>query len=402
METGQHDNPTVPAHGRQVIYLDNAATSFPKPAQVAEAVSENIATVAGSAGRGTHTFAVAASQLLYEVRRAMSDLLGTREPTRWAITFNATDAINMALKGFIKPGDHVLTTSIEHNAVARTLRYLEKNRGATLTKLPHVPGIGASPADLPRFLTPKTRLLVMVHASNVTGEIVPVREMAAAAHAHGLPVLVDASQSAGALPLEIDEWGLDMVAVTGHKGLLGPQGTGALYVRPGLEIEPLRHGGTGSFSESDTHPDGWPETMESGTMNGPGCAGLLAALRWISARTVAAIRSHEVQMMQYLLDAFAEIPGVEIYGTRRADMRAGLVCINVADLDPAHVAHELEQHLILTRAGLHCAAWAHQAQHTINRGAVRFSVGPFTSLDDVEAAARRVAEIARSAATFGA
>lgn len=398
MRVGKQDELTAAESERPVIYLDNAATSFPKPPEVADTVRQHILTVAGSAGRGTHTFAIATSQLLYDVRRVLSHLLGTREPTRWVMTLNATEAINTALKGFLKPGDHILTTSIEHNAVARTLRYLDKSRGIGLTKLPHVPGIGASPTDIPRFVTPKTRMLAMVHASNVTGEIVPVREMAAAAHANGLVVLVDASQSAGVLPLQIDEWELDMVAVTGHKALLGPQGTGALYVRPGLDVEPLRHGGTGSFSESDVHPQGWPEAMESGTMNGPGCAGLLAALRWILAHGIATIRSHEVQMMQYLLDAFAETPAVEIYGTRQAQARAGLVCINVGQLDPAEVAHELEQRGILTRAGLHCAAWAHQAQHTLDRGAVRFSVGPFTSLDDVEAAARAVAEIAGPAA----
>lgn len=398
MAAGEQQGPATAETSPSFIYLDNAATSFPKPPEVAEAVQRHILTSAGSAGRGKHTAAVAASQLLYDVRRALSELLGTREVTRWAMAFNATDAINTALKGFLKPGDHVLTTSIEHNAVARPLRYLEKARGIAITKLPHVPGMGASPTDISRFVTPRSRLLVMVHASNVTGEIVPIREMAAAAHDHGLVVLVDASQSAGVLPLQIDEWGLDMVAVTGHKALLGPQGTGALYVRHGLEIEPLRHGGTGNFSESDEQPPGWPEAMESGTMNGPGFAGLLAALRWISERGIATIRSHEVQMMQCLLDAFAEIPTVEIYGTRRADMRAGLVCINVGDLDPAEVEHELEQRRILTRAGLHCAAWAHQAQHTINRGAVRFSVGPFTTLEDVEAAARAIAEIAGPAA----
>ena len=398
MASGEQPQGLCRESSRPLIYLDNAATSFPKPPEVAEAVRENILTLAGSAGRGAHTFAMAASQLLYDVRRSLSQLLGTREATRWAMTLNATQAINTALKGFLKPGDHVLTTSIEHNAVARTLRYLEKERGIRVTKLPHVPGMGASPADLPRFVTAKTKLLVMVHASNVTGEIVPIREMAAAAHDHGLVVLVDASQSAGVLPLQIDDWGLDMVAVTGHKALLGPQGTGALYVRPGLEVEPLCHGGTGSFSEKDTQPEEWPEAMESGTINGPGCAGLLAALRWIAARGITAIRSHEVEMMQGLLDAFAETPAVEIYGTRRADMRAGLVCINVGELDPAEVAYELEQRGILTRAGLHCAAWAHQVQHTFHRGAVRFSVGPFTSLEDVEAAARAVAEIARPAA----
>jgi cysteine desulfurase family protein len=384
-----------------MVYLDNAATSFPKAPGVVEAVCDNIATAAGSAGRGEHTFAVAADKLLWDVRRELAALLGTREITRWALTFNATDALNAALKGYLRPGDHVLASALEHNAVARPLRYLEASHGISLTKLPYVPGMGASPTDVRKFMQPSTRLLVLVHASNVTGEILPVRELAVAAHDRDVPVLIDATQSAGSLPLDIDAWGLDMVAATGHKALLGPQGTGALYVRPGLDILPLRQGGTGSWSEQDRHPDEWPDKMESGTMNGPGLAGLLVALRWLRERTVKAVRRHEVEVMDHLLHALADLPGIAIYGTRTAADRAGLVSINVAEMDPADVAAALEDRGILARAGLHCAPWAHEAQATLRRGALRLSVGPFTTREDTDAAASALSDLGRSASLIG-
>lgn len=400
--TGQECGDSTISHDRRPIYLDNAATSFPKPDVVIEAVHEHLKNVAGSAGRGTHTFVAAADELLWQTRRALAGLLGAREPTRWVFTPNATDAINTALTGYLRPGDHVITSSLEHNAVARCLRHLQHAIGLDITRLPYVPGTGLDPTDIARVVRHDTRLVVTLHASNVTGDVVPVREVAREAHKHGLPVLVDASQTAGALELRVDEWELDMVAITGHKGLLGPQGTGALYVRPGLDVQPLRYGGTGTHSESDRQPEEWPDRMESGTHNGPGIAGLLAGLKWLGDKTVAAVREHEVGLMRQLLDGLAEIPGVEIYGTRRADQRAGLVSINLGRADAAWVAHELEKRGVLVRAGLHCAPWAHEAIGTLARGTVRLSVGPFLAADDIEAALKAVAEVARSAVDISA
>ncbi|MBC7288137.1 MAG: aminotransferase class V-fold PLP-dependent enzyme [Armatimonadetes bacterium] len=380
-----------------VVYMDNAATSFPKAPGVAEAVAANLSTMAGSAGRAAHTFAAEALELVWSVRRELSALFHTAEPTRWALMFNATDAINTALKGFLRAGDHVIVSSLEHNAVARPLRYLQRTLGINISFLPYVPGVGADPADVPRLVRPNTRLLVCLHASNVTGEILPIRELAAAAHECDIPVLVDAAQTAGSIEIDADGWGIDMLAITGHKGLLGPAGTGALYVRPGLNVEALRHGGTGSFSEMDVQPEQWPDHLESGTMNMPGLAGLLVALKWLSGRGVTAIRQHELDIMGQLLDGFSETAGVEIYGPRRAQDRVGLVSINVGAEDPAFVAEELERRAILTRAGLHCAPWAHRCLGTLNRGTVRLSVGPFTTRDDVERVVKAVAEIARTA-----
>jgi len=376
------------------VYLDNAATSFPKAPGVAEAVADHLRQVAGSAGRGEHTFAAAADRLLWEARRELGALFGTREVTRWIFTLNATDALNAALKGYLRPGDHVITSSLEHNAVARCLRHLERTIGLDVTRLPYVPGPGLDPNDVPRFRRHDTRLVVSLHASNVTGEIVPIHELARTAHEHDLPVLIDLSQTAGVLDVPVDAWGLDMVAVTGHKGLLGPQGTGALYVRPGIALDPLRHGGTGTESESDRQPTDWPHALESGTMNGPGIAGLLAALRWLRVKTVGAVREHEVGLMRQLLACLADVPGVEIYGPRKAEQRAGLVSINITDEDAAWVATELEQRGILTRSGLHCAPWAHEYLGTLARGTCRLSLGPFLTADDIERAARAVAEVA--------
>jgi cysteine desulfurase family protein len=379
------------------LYLDNAATSFPKAPGVVEAVAEHLATIAGSAGRGTHTFAAAADQLLWEARRGLNALFGTREATRWVFTLNATDALNAALKGYLKPGDHVIASPLEHNAVARCLRHLEKTAGLDVTRMPYVPGTGIDPNDVARLVRHDTRLVVAVHASNVTGEILPVQELARAAHEHDLPVLIDLSQTAGAMEVPVAEWGLDMVAITGHKGMLGPQGVGALYVRDGIELEPLRHGGTGTKSERDQQPTEWPNAMESGTMNGPGIAGLLAAMKWLTSMTVAQVRRHEVALMGQLLEGLANIPGVEIYGPRQAEQRAGLVSINIADEDPAWVAGKLEERGILTRSGLHCAPWAHQCIGTLRRGTLRLSLGPFLTPNDVERTTDALAAIASGA-----
>ncbi len=378
----------------QFIYMDNAATSFPKAPGVAQAVADHIEHVAGSAGRGAHSFAVRALEIQWNIRRLLCELFNATEPTRWAITFNATDGLNAALKGFLKPGDHVIASSLEHNAVSRPLRYLQDAASIEVSLLPYVPGTGADPADVARLVRRNTKLVVVNHASNVTGEILPVRELAMAAHEHGLPILVDAAQSAGALEIDIDGWGIDMLAVTGHKSLLGPPGTGALYVQPGIEIEPLRHGGTGSFSEQDRQPEQWPDRMESGTMNGPGLAGWLVALRWVRDKTVAAVREHEVAVMRQLLDGLSEIAGVEIYGPRQAEQRVGLVSINVGAEDPVYIAEELESRGIITRAGLHCAPWAHRCIGTLQRGTVRLSVGAFTRVEEIDAVVKAVAEIA--------
>jgi cysteine desulfurase family protein len=380
-----------------LVYLDNAATSFPKAPGVAEAMQRYVSEVAGSAGRGQHSFAVAAEQLLWEVRRDLAALLGTREPTRWVFMFNATDALNAALKGYLRPGDHVLVSPLEHNAVARCLRYLEQAWGVEITRLPYVPGQGVSPADIARHRRRNTRLVVATHASNVSGEILPVRELAAAAHEQELPLLVDAAQTAGALPLEVEAWQLDMVAITGHKSLLGPPGTGALYVRPGLEVTPLRHGGTGSYSEQDRQPQQWPDAMESGTMNGPGLAGWRVALAWLRQQGIGQLRRHEEEIIAHLLSGLAEIPGVEIYGPRTAATRVGLVSINLGTQDPAVVAYQLEQRGILTRAGLHCAPWAHECLGTLQRGTLRLSVGPFTTHEEIDLALHALRQVARGA-----
>ncbi|MCD6351303.1 MAG: aminotransferase class V-fold PLP-dependent enzyme [Armatimonadetes bacterium] len=380
-----------------VLYMNHAATSFPKAPGVVEAVAEHLRSVAGSAGRGGHTFAAGTELLLWETRRELNALFGTREATRWVFTCNATDAINTALKGYLRPGGHVLASALEHNAVARCLRYLGQTAGVDVTRLPYVPGIGADASDIARLVRPDTRLVVITHASNVTGEILPIEDLAQAAHEQGVPVLVDAAQSAGVLDLSVEQQELDMVACTGHKSLLGPPGTGALYVRPGLEVVPLRHGGTGSQSELDTQPTRWPDAMESGTPNGPGLAGLKVALQWVREQTPEVLRRREVELMRQLIEGLADVPGVEIYGPRNAEQRVGLVSINIAQEDPAWVAQELEERGILTRSGLHCAPWAHEALGTLQRGTCRLSVGPFTTVEDIERVVKAVAEVAKIA-----
>lgn len=369
-----------------MIYLDNAATSYPKPPAVIEAVRRCLEDGAGSAGRSAGGAALAAERTIHGARTAVAELLGAPDPRRVALFESATGALNAALKGWLKPGDHVVATALEHNAVARPLRHLE-SLGVELTRLPASACGELDPADLARAFRPHTRLVVAVHASNVLGIIQPVAELAALSHERDVPLLVDASQTAGALPWSLDELGADMLAFTGHKGLLGPQGTGGLYVREGLELVPHRHGGTGSQSERDVQPDFMPDRLESGTPNTPGLAGLAAAVAHLLERGVTAMRDHEARLTAFFMQELRAISGVDIYGPLDPGRRVGLVSVNVRDLDPAEVAFALESdHGIVTRPGLHCAPWAHEVAGTLQRGAVRFSVGPSTTQGELETA----------------
>ena len=378
-----------------MIYLDNAATSFPKPPEVIQAVCEHLADLGGSPGRSGYVTAIAAARVIHQTRRELTRLIRAPGTHQVAFMYNATDALNTALKGVLKPGDHVITSALEHNAVTRPLHRLQAE-GVEVSRLPYRPGIGAEPDDLAPLVRANTRLLAITHASNVTGEILPAPALCTAAKELGLVTLVDAAQTAGSMPIDVNAWGVDLLAMTGHKGLLGPQGTGALFLAEGVECLPLREGGTGATAGDDAQPTYWPDRFESGTPNGPGLAGLGAGIRWVVARGLDVIQAEETRLIARLLDGLRELHAVTVYGPPDASQRAGLVSLNIGDLDSAVVAMRLEDEFgIVSRGGLHCAPWAHECLGTLKRGTVRLSVSPFTTDADIDAAVAAVASIGR-------
>lgn len=378
------------------IYLDNAATSFPKPPGVAEAVAECIEHGAGGASRSFGAAGAAPARMVFETRQRLARLLRHEDSADMVLTPGATLALNLALNGSVTPGQHIVTTSLEHNAVARPVFHLQA-MGCEVTRVACPEGRAPEPDALRRALKANTAVIAMVHASNVTGAVLPMREVAEIARDAGVPLLVDASQSAGAMPIDIDRDQPDLLAFAGHKGLLGPAGTGGIYVSPAIDLPPLWRGGTGSRGFSAEQPSERPECYESGTPNLPGIAGLGASVQYVLDRGVEAIRQHEVGLIRALMTELQAIPGVVLYGPRTADERSALVSLNVGDLDPAVVGMHLEQDYgIISRCGFHCSAWAHESIGTLGRGAVRLSVSPFTSEAEVARAARAIAEIAAS------
>lgn len=383
-----------------MIYFDNAATSWPKPPEVAEAVIRFLRDVGANPGRSAHRRAVESGRIVYAAREAVCELVNAPDPLRVAFTANVTVAINMALWGLLRSGDHVITSSMEHNSVMRPLRALER-RGVELTVVPCAPDGSLSPALLQAALRPNTRMIVLNHASNVVGTILPVREAGRIARERGLLLLVDAAQTAGAYPIDVQADGIDLLAFTGHKSLLGPMGTGGLVVGERVEasrMEPLIRGGTGSRSEREEQPDFLPDMLEAGTPNVVGIAGLEAGIRWVMERGVDAIRAHEMALTERLIDGLREIPGVTVYGPCDAPRQTATVSFNIAGMEPSEVGMRLdEEHEILCRVGLHCAPAAHRTLGTFPAGTVRFGMGVFNTADEVDAALAAVSNLVREA-----
>lgn len=375
------------------IYLDNAATSWPKPAPVAAAMMATLQE-AGNPGRSGHALARNASRQVLAAREAVARLFGLPDPARIVFTRNATEALNLAVAGVLQPGDRVVTTGIEHNAVMRPLRALATT-GVELVVVPCAPDGRLDPDDLRRALSEGAELVVVCHGSNVLGSLQPLTELGEIAHAAGALFAVDAAQTAGAIPLQLDGLPVDLLAFTGHKSLLGPQGTGGLYIRPRLEIAPLICGGTGSLSEHEYQPPFAPDRYESGTPNVPGLAGLAAAVNFLLERGVENVRAHEVALMEHFLDGLREIPGLTVYGPARATDRCGVVSINLAGVSPSALGQALEEGFgIMTRVGLHCAPAAHRTAGSFPQGSVRFSLSPLTPAEHVDAALAALRELA--------
>ncbi|KAA9005138.1 aminotransferase class V-fold PLP-dependent enzyme [Paenibacillus spiritus] len=369
---------------KDVIYLDHAATSWPKPPEVIRAVVEAMEQAGANAGRGSHSLAVDSGRLLVRARMELAQLFGIRNAQDLAFCYNTTMALNMAIQGTLKPGDHVIATMAEHNSVRRPLEYLRRTRGVEVD-FAEVDADGyVNLSHLGRLFRPNTKLVVCTHSSNLLGSIQPVGEIGDLAKSRGARFLVDAAQSAGSLDIDVSLMNIDLLAFPGHKGLLGPQGTGGLYIAPDLDLEPILTGGTGSQSENREQPDVRPDRYESGTQNVPGIAGLLAGVRRVREWKPGCIHRREWEQVQMLMEGLQELPGIRLLGPRAGEERSGLIAFTVKGLDSARVAHRLDREFgIAVRAGMHCAPLAHEAMGTLASGAVRASVGVGTTEDEV-------------------
>jgi len=376
---------------RPLIYLDNAATSFPKPEAVYRRADVVLREISGNPGRASHRMALEASRVIYRGREAAARVINLSDSGRLAFTKNATEAINIALKGLLRAGDHVITTSFEHNSVVKTLARVEKD-GVSVTKVrPDKEGF-VSPGNIEAAITPKTRMVCISHASNVFGTLQPVAVIGAICRDRGVLFMVDGAQTVGAVPVDIEAMSIDILAATGHKALFGPQGTGFLYVREGVEPAPLVNGGTGELEVVLE----MPEKLESGTMNTPGIGGLGAGAEFVLGEGVEKIRAHEVSLVKMIIGGLEDIGRISIIGTRDATRRGSLVAFNIDGMPPAEAGRRLDDdHGILLRCGVHCAPEAHREAGTHPDGAIRVSPGFFTTASDIERFLDGVRELAK-------
>lgn len=372
-----------------MIYLDNAATTRRKPEEVLVAVQRAMCEL-GNAGRGAHAASLGASRGVYETRELFARFFHGEDASRIVFTANATESLNIALFGLLEPGDHVISTVAEHNSVLRPLYRLEKE-GVELSLLPADKDGVLEYEALEGLVRENTRAIVCTHGSNVTGNLTELTKMRDCARRHGLLLLVDASQTAGVFPIDVVEMGIDILCFTGHKGLLGPQGTGGLYVRRGLELKPLLVGGSGIQSYLPEMPEQMPERLEAGTLNGHGIAGLDAALQYLEREGLSKIRSREQALMERFYNGVRELPGVRVYGDFRSMERCGIVSLNIGDYDSSEVSDELSERFgIATRPGAHCAPRMHEALGTVKQGTVRFSFSHFNTEEEIDAAIQAV------------
>lgn len=376
-----------------MIYLDNAASSHPKPPAVYEAADRAL-RLGANPGRSGHRAALEAARIVLEAREAVGDLLGVADASRVIFTLNGTHALNLALKGALGPGDHVVTTRMEHNSVARPLAALER-RGVAVTWVEGRPDGTVTVEALEGALRPETRLVALCHASNVSGTLQDAEAVGDLCRRKGILFLLDAAQTLGAFPLDARRLGVHLLAAPGHKGLLGPQGTGLLYVAPEVALAPLSEGGTGSRSEERSMPEEMPEALEAGTLNTPGLAGLAAGVGYLRERGVESVRRAEEEILAYLLPELAALPGLVLYGPRDPGRRVAVVSFNLEGRDGAHVGFALDElYGVAVRVGLHCAPDAHKTLGSFPAGSVRASFGPFNTLTDAEALVRAVRELA--------
>jgi cysteine desulfurase family protein len=377
-----------------MIYLDNAATSYPKPEPVYQALDAFARTSLANPGRAGHKMALAAEHTLDDCRHLLNQLFHGQAPERFAFTLNCTDALNMAFKGVLDEGDHVVTSDLEHNSVSRPLRAMEKDGRIGLTRI-RADGEGyLDPDDVRRAITPRTQLVALTHASNVLGTVQPVAEVGKIARDHELLFLVDAAQTAGVVPIDVQAMNIDLLAFPGHKSLMGPTGTGALYVGPRATPRAWREGGTGGDSASETQPREFPYFLEGGTPNVLGVAGLAAGIRWLQQQGIERIHARESELIERLRRRLDEMDGVTLYGGRDGSRRVSTLSFRTGSFTPLELGGMLDSSCdIAVRPGLHCSPYIHRSLGTFPEGTVRASAGPFNTAEDVDALATALAEI---------
>jgi len=379
------------------IYLDNAATSRRKPETVYAAVDAFMRNVGASPARSVHGYGIEASRIVESAREEVSGLLGVSDSSRLVLTSGCTESLNIAILGMLKHGDHVIVSGLEHNSVMRPLTALAHRRSVGTTRLPVTSAGTTDPTCVETSILPTTAMIISTHASNVTGAIQPIAEIGGIARTHDIPFLLDAAQTVGHVPVDLGSLPVDMCAFSGHKGLMGPQGTGALYIRKGIYPAPLMYGGTGSASTEETQPPVLPDMYESGTPNTPGIAGLLAAAKFLRKTTIAAIHAHLESIGVAFIAGLKEIGEVTLYGPGTMLLNSGVFSFTVANRDPGELAEKLERkHGIMTRVGLHCAPSAHKSIGTFPAGTVRASIGYYTTKNDVEVFLRALKEVVRA------
>jgi len=382
-----------------MIYFDNAATSYPKPKRVGQAMLHFLEKVGASPGRSGHRLSIEAGRIIYQARESLAELFNVTDPLRIIFTLNITEALNLTLKGLLRPGDQVITSSMEHNSVMRPLRELEKKGVETKVVSCSPQGI-LDPVDVERAIKKNTKLIVLNHGSNVTGSILPISIVGEIARRHDILFLVDTAQTAGCYPLDIKNDNIDLLAFTGHKALFGPPGTGGLVVGERVDIKklsPLKVGGTGSRSESEEQPDFLPDIYESGTPNTVGLSGLNEGLHFILKEGVDKIHKHELKLTQKLIEGLKEIRGVVVYGEDQIKDRVAVISFNIKDQLPSEVGLKLdEEYNIMCRVGLHCSPAAHKTIGTFPTGTVRFSMSWFNTFKEVDQAIIAIRNIAKS------
>jgi cysteine desulfurase family protein len=369
----------------EIIYFDNAATSWPKPPEIIAAMQNCLQNIGGSPGRSGHRLSIEAARIIFDTREKLAQLFNVSDPLRIVLTKNATEALNIAIFGFLKPGDHVITSGLEHNSVMRPLRAMEA-KGVYITVIPCDKDGFIDPAQIVGAIKRNTKAIFITHASNVTGTVLPVAGIGCIAREYGLVLCVDAAQTAGSYPIDVEEMNIDLLAFTGHKSLFGPSGTGGLYIREGLEksIESICIGGTGSRSEMEEQPDFMPDRYEAGTPNTVGIAGLQAGVEFVLSKGIGQIKSREENLTKMFIEGIKNLPGIILYGQTSPDRRIPIVSFNIAGMDPGAVALELDERFaIMSRAGLHCAPAAHRTIGTYPAGTVRFSFSYFNTEEQI-------------------
>jgi len=378
-----------------LVYFDNAATSFPKPDGVYDSIMRVMKKYGANPGRSGHKLALRLGREIFETRELLANLFNIKNPMNLIFTFNCTESLNIGIKGILNKGDHVITTSMEHNSVLRPLKALER-QGIELTVVKGDLAGRIDPKDIEKSIKNNTKLIVTTHVSNLTGTIMPIEEIGNIAKKNSIYYLVDAAQSAGVYHIDVEKMNIDMLAFPGHKGLLGPQGTGGLYIREGIEVRELNQGGTGSISHLLEQPDISPDRYESGTPNGPGIVGLGAGVRYILQEGIDNIRRHEEELTKHFIEEIMKIKNVKAYGPLNINEQGAVVSINIGDEDSSEISYILDQNYdIEVRPGLHCAPIAHKTIGTFDQGVVRFSFGPFNTHEEIELGIKAIKEISK-------